>query len=272
MAWPFKKKILLAVVPLTLFSAGVTTTLTVHADKKVQQKPATQDFDLDAFSTDLDKMDMTVGPVKFSSSSVSIHVAKLAKGTTEASPIPESPLANGTLPAAAMPKMTDGKFDIRATLWNKEADDAETFFNTIAPDAQRVAISYGVRPSVLMAQAALESDFGRSSLASVYHNYFGIKAVDGQDSVDLPTNEEVDGKTVRVTAAFACYDSAVDSMIANASLLRNHDMYSGTWLENTSSYYDETKALTGTYATSSSYARSLNAVITTYRLAALDIK
>lgn len=61
-------------------------------------------------------------------------------------------------------------------------------------------------------------------------------------------------------------------MIANASLLRNHDMYSGTWLENTSSYYDETKALTGTYATSSSYARSLNAVITTYRLAALDIK
>ena len=80
MAWPFKKKILLAVVPLTLFSAGVTTTLTVHADKKVQQKPATQDFDLDAFSTDLDKMDMTVGPVKFSSSSVSIHVAKLAKG------------------------------------------------------------------------------------------------------------------------------------------------------------------------------------------------
>ena len=46
------------------------------------------------------------------------------------------------------------------------------FFADIAPTIQGVAEAYGVRPSLVIAQAALESDYGQNLLAVKYHNLF----------------------------------------------------------------------------------------------------
>ena len=50
------------------------------------------------------------------------------------------------------------------------------FFADIAPTVQEVAKAYGVRPSLVMAQAALESDNGQNLLAVKYHNLFAVLA------------------------------------------------------------------------------------------------
>ena len=61
----------------------------------------------------------------------------------------------------------------------------KAFFEEIAPTVQKVAKSYGVSPSIILAQAALESDYGSNLLAVKYHNLFAIKAQSGQKSVKL---------------------------------------------------------------------------------------
>ena len=46
------------------------------------------------------------------------------------------------------------------------------FIEEIAPTIQKVAASYGVRPSIIIAQAVLESNYGTNLLAVKYHNLF----------------------------------------------------------------------------------------------------
>lgn len=155
--------------------------------------------------------------------------------------------------------------------------EQQEFFNKITPGAQIAAKSWGVNPSVVMAQAAIESDFGRSTLASQYQNYFGIKYRGYGKKINMPTTEYYDGVTpTKINDNFQVYDSIADSMSGNGQLLRQGisgqaDRYSGTWLENTSSYKDATeKGLQGKYATSPDYANTLNKMIELYGLYVLD--
>ena len=52
----------------------------------------------------------------------------------------------------------------------------EEFIQSIAPAAVNSSHNYGILPSITIAQAILESDWGQSQLASNYHNLFGIKS------------------------------------------------------------------------------------------------
>ncbi|WP_317450504.1 glucosaminidase domain-containing protein, partial [Listeria monocytogenes] len=61
----------------------------------------------------------------------------------------------------------------------------EEFIQKIVPDAQDLGKSYGIRPSFIIAQAALDSDFGEKILANKYHNLFGLLAEPGMPSITL---------------------------------------------------------------------------------------
>lgn len=65
----------------------------------------------------------------------------------------------------------------------------------------------GSPTGITVAQAALESAWGRSRLSREAHNYFGIKAHGGGPFLELPTAEVRDGVVVRCSARFARYDS-----------------------------------------------------------------
>jgi len=155
--------------------------------------------------------------------------------------------------------------------------EQQEFFNKIAPGAQIAAASWGVNPSVMMAQAAIESDFGRSTLASQHNNYFGIKYRGTGKKVNMPTTEYYDGVTpTKINDDFQAYDSIADSMSGNGELLRQGisgqpGRYAGAWLENTKSYQDATNnGLQGKYATAPDYATTLNKIINLYGLYVLD--
>jgi len=79
----------------------------------------------------------------------------------------------------------------------------------------------GFFPSVLIAQAALESNWGLSSLAAKYNNYFGIKAGSswtGQ-TVNMKTNEVFNGLNTTISSDFRVYNSLLDSVRDRNKLL-----------------------------------------------------
>lgn len=131
-------------------------------------------------------------------------------------------------------------------------------------------------PSVMMAQAIVESDFGRSELSVQANNYFGIKGTYDGQSVTMSTGEyNSKGKHYMTAAQFKKYPSVLASIRDNAYVLRHGtltdpDYYSGTWTNNALSSTDAAMALSSTYATDMAYGNKLNAVIVKYDLNKLD--
>lgn len=154
------------------------------------------------------------------------------------------------------------------------------FLNTAASQAQKVAKKYGLYPSVMIAQAIVESNWGQSGLAVNANNLFGMKADDswsGQTYSAKTREEDKNGKSYYVVAKFRKYNTYQESFDDNGKKLRQGvtwqpDRYQGAWLENAAAYTDATKALTGTYATANNYDSILNSRITSYNLTQYDPK
>lgn len=150
-------------------------------------------------------------------------------------------------------------------------DSTTAFINSIGPTASQIGKEYDIYPSVLIAQAVLESSSGQSGLAQApYYNLFGIKGSYNGESVTLSTNEDDgNGNVYTVNADFKAYPSYVESLYDYADLLST-SIYAGAWRSNTTNYQDATAALTGLYATDTAYASKLNAIIESYGLTAYD--
>ncbi|NJD07066.1 MAG: flagellar assembly peptidoglycan hydrolase FlgJ, partial [Methylococcaceae bacterium] len=93
----------------------------------------------------------------------------------------------------------------------------EEFVQELWPHAKAAADELGVDPKMLLAQAALESGWGKSVMRTAdgghSHNLFGIKADRSWvgRSVAARTVEVENGLAVRKNAAFRAYDSYTDS-------------------------------------------------------------
>lgn len=161
-------------------------------------------------------------------------------------------------------------------LTSHAATTQQTFISSLKSPVQTVANQYNLYPSVMLAQAALESGWGTSQLTLQANNYFGIKGSYNGQSVSMPTSEyDANGQLYTTDANFRKYPSAKASMTDNAKLLRNGissdpTYYSGTWRENAVTYADAANALTGTYATAPTYGATLITLIQQYNLANLD--
>lgn len=158
-----------------------------------------------------------------------------------------------------------------------QAQTPAQFIEQIGPYAQRVAQEHGVYASVMIAQAALESGYGQSSLSlPPNHNLFGIKGQYNGQSVTVSTREYYSNTGwVTINDTFKRYPSYEESFQDNAGLLRRGTSwdplyYSGAWVENTNSYRDATAWLQGRYATDPTYASKLNNLIQTYNLTRFD--
>lgn len=155
----------------------------------------------------------------------------------------------------------------------------EEFIQTIGKDAQQIAWNEGLYASVMIAQAILESGSGNSQLARPpHHNLFGIKGSYQGKQVTFNTQEDKgNGQLHTIQSAFRQYPSYRESLEDYAALLkngisRNAGFYQATWKEHASNYQVATKALTGKYATDTSYDKKLNALIETYRLTNYDLE
>ena len=121
------------------------------------------------------------------------------------------------------------------------------FIEKLAPVAQEIAAGHDLYPSVLIAQAALESNFGSSDLARQHHNYFGIKGFFQSQGVSMPTIEHLNGQDLTVMGTFRHYPNDMASLNDYASVL-NQPLYVNVHRKFASTYRQATQALTGTYA------------------------
>ncbi|MGX6429892.1 glucosaminidase domain-containing protein [Levilactobacillus yonginensis] len=165
-----------------------------------------------------------------------------------------------------------GGFNLTQGAGHAATSTPDAFISSLKSPVKSVANQYKLYPSVMMAQAALESGWGTSTLTTTANNYFGIKGSYNGASVTMQTSEyDSNGQLYYTNAAFKKYPNAKASMTDNATLLRNGTsynpkIYSGTWRENASSYTSAANALTGTYATAPTYGASLIKLIKQYSL------
>lgn len=151
------------------------------------------------------------------------------------------------------------------------------FIDSISNDVVAISNEYGLYASIMIAQAALESNYGQSGLAQApNYNLFGIKGQYNGQSASFATNEQMaDGTVYRTTAAFRKYASYKESLTDYADLLAggtsgNSTYYAGVLKANTMSYKEALQALEGRYATDQSYASKLQGIIDAYDLTRFD--
>lgn len=127
-------------------------------------------------------------------------------------------------------------------------------------------------PSVCIAQAALETGWGTSSLMTRANAYFGIKAGGSWRGkvYNSKTKECYDGKTLVDTSAyFRAYDSLADSVKDYYDLLTCSSRYSNAVNEG-----DATKCIkaikAGGYATDPLYVSKITNIIKSYNLTKYD--
>jgi len=160
---------------------------------------------------------------------------------------------------------------------NFAAPNTSAFIAEIATYAQPVANANDLYASVMIAQAILESGWGRSSLSKApNYNLFGIKGSYNGQTVYMSTLEYLNNQWLTMNEPFKRYPSYTQSFEDNARTLRSTSLqsgvayYSGAWKSNTTSYLDATAWLAGRYATAPNYASSLNAVIQQFGLTKYD--
>ena len=144
--------------------------------------------------------------------------------------------------------------------------DAQSFVRELAPYAERAARRLGVSVRAVLAQAALETHWGRHMPQQAdgrsSNNLFGVKAGADWDGerASVPTLEFEDGVAVRRQAQFRVYGSPAESFDDYVRLLGSQPRYAPA-LDQGDDVYGFARALVdGGYATDPGYAAKLAAI------------
>lgn len=143
------------------------------------------------------------------------------------------------------------------------------FIKELAPYAKQVREG-GLYPSVMMAQAILESDSGNSGLARNDHNLFGIKGSYNGQSSNYSTQEAGGEGYYSIRAGFRKYPN-LKAGIGDYIKLLNNDNYTRNGVVNAPSAFHSLVGLKNAgYATDPLYVPKVWRVIDSYDLTQFD--
>ena len=147
------------------------------------------------------------------------------------------------------------------------AEDIAAFAQKLMPLLEKAGQQLGVSPKILLAQAAIETGWGRSVVGN---NLFGIKAGRSWtgDKVEAATHEYENGDLVGIVDAFRAYPNAEASVADFVSMVSNNPRYKAALGagENVAAYAHG--LLSGGWATDIDYAHKLQNVATSATVAA----
>ena len=148
----------------------------------------------------------------------------------------------------------------------------QEFIEKIAGYVRKYAPQYGIKVhSAPIAQAILESGWGKSKLASAYHNYFGLKCGTKWKgkSVNLTTQEEYTAGTLTtIKDNFRVYDSMEEGVKGYFDFLQLARYENLKGITDPQKYLETIKA--DGYATSSKYAENNMKLVKQYELTKYD--
>ncbi|RTR04390.1 flagellar assembly peptidoglycan hydrolase FlgJ [Halomonas nitroreducens] len=142
------------------------------------------------------------------------------------------------------------------------------FLDRLAGPARAASRASGVPAELILAQAALETGWGRHEIATAdggnSHNLFGIKAGSAWqgETTEILTHEVVDGRRQAVRDRFRVYGSFEEAFTDYARLIGGNPRYAGVVAADSAD--QAARALQqGGYATDPAYADKLIAVMDT---------
>lgn len=149
---------------------------------------------------------------------------------------------------------------------------AESFIEKIAYYVQQYGPQYDIRVvSPIIAQACIESAFGKSKLSAQYHNYFGLTCGTGWTgrSVSMKTWEEyTPGVKTDITQNFRVYDSMAAGVKGYFEFLQYPRYKNLKGVTDPQRYLELIKK--DGYATASNYVSANMAIIQQYGLTKYD--
>lgn len=153
------------------------------------------------------------------------------------------------------------------TAVDADNDQQQRFVRQLLPAAKMVASKMGLSPVALIAQAALETGWGKhmmsNSNGASSNNLFGVKAGGRWLGQQASANslEYQQGQPVMQRSSFRSYTSVVQSMQDYANLITSSDRYqqARAVAHDPDAYFDELQA--AGYATDPNYAQKLKQVL-----------
>ncbi|MBK8687366.1 MAG: flagellar assembly peptidoglycan hydrolase FlgJ [Betaproteobacteria bacterium] len=146
---------------------------------------------------------------------------------------------------------------------------ARAFLEKMRPHAEAAAQAAGIPAAFLLAQAALETGWGRhqpqAADGASSHNLFGIKAGSGWQGAKAvaATTEYVAGKAVTALETFRAYGSYTEAFQDFARLIRSSPRYAGVMAATGDAGAYAQKLQQSGYATDPRYAEKLARIIET---------
>ncbi len=178
-------------------------------------------------------------------------------------PVPASSGANTSLPVVSDAKSSP----------HIPEKSAAGFVQQHSRSAQAAAAATGIPANFMLAQAALETGWGKREIigadGSASHNLFGIKAGAGWTgpTVEVSTTEYLAGRPQKVIQRFRAYASEAESFADYARLMSNSPRYAAVTAAGGDAKAFASGLQKAGYATDPAYASKLGKVIaTTLRL------
>ncbi|WP_455661129.1 glycoside hydrolase family 73 protein [Pradoshia sp.] len=157
----------------------------------------------------------------------------------------------------------------------RDNSSQRAFINKMKEGAIANYREYGILPSVTIAQAVLESNWGNSGLTKEYNNLFGIKGHNWDGATaNMDTKENYNDQ---IKSDFRVYASLEESIKDHGQFLVENKRYKKNGLFDGETYQEQAKALQDAgYSTAENehgekiYSSMLMDIIQTYQLQVID--
>jgi hypothetical protein len=169
-----------------------------------------------------------------------------ASGVSPSAPSSPSPSSPSPAPAAAPASEPD----------NLKGMSHADFIAFVGRHARAAAAATGVPASVTVAQAILESGWGKHTIGAA-KNLFGIKGKGPAGSVRAPTREFLRGAWVTIDADFAKYDTFAQSIVEHARFFLRNKRYAAALAAKSDPDSFAREIQKAGYATAPTYASEL---------------
>lgn len=152
----------------------------------------------------------------------------------------------------------------------------EKFIAAVAEAAQDSQLDSGVPAAVTIAQAILESDWGKSLLAKKGQNYFGIKAGRAGPGpagvINMNTWEVIGGANVTVNDGFKAYHNLYESVMDHGRFLADNSRYAAAFKAPDNPQEFARRIHAAGYATDPAYTTKLVNLMNKFNLYRYDLK
>lgn len=154
--------------------------------------------------------------------------------------------------------------DTKAFEYKAGSTSTKRYFNWIIPMAKVIGKEFGLPWQAIAVQTALETGWGKSSLLTKYNNFGGIKAVKGDNSIQMGTQEFVNGQMITISDAFAVWKTPFEGIQGYGNFFHKNKRYKTALNYPNDPYKFIEQIKKAGYATDPNYVAKLHGMLNKY--------